>query len=90
MINEEKETMELNEKEKALIDKVTGWVALTYGIEAIEQMATKEEGFLRFLEEYNDAMYAAYLKLKANKKAMAAFSELIYNEIRAEVSERDE
>ena len=82
MINKESETMNTNER--ALLDKITKWVALTYGIDAIEEM-TDSKDFAAYVEKYNDAMYAAYLKLKANKKAMRAFSELIYNEIRAEV-----
>ncbi len=52
-----KETM-ITTKEIKNIEDVAKWVALTYGVEAIKEMATTD-GFVKYTNEYNEAMYAA-------------------------------
>lgn len=75
----------MTNKEMRNIEEVAKWVALTYGIDVIKEMAT-DDGFVKYMNEYNEAMYAAYEKLVANKEAMEAYTESVYMAIRSEVN----
>lgn len=63
------------------VEKIAEWVALTYGVEAIKEMAT-DAGFVKYMDAYNEAMFVFLAKLKADKDAMAILAEQVYTQIR--------
>ena len=67
-------------EEKHVMD-IAKWVAVTYGVEAIKDMA---ENLPKYIEEYNEAFAAFVVKMQNNKelegiKGMAAAQ--VYAEI---------
>lgn len=73
--------MTLTDKEIKNLNEIAKWVALTYGVEAIKDMATN---LPKYIDAYNEAMFVFLAKLRANKGAMSALAEDVYATIRAE------
>ena len=75
----------MNDTEMTMIMRVAKWVAETYGIAAITDMATN---LPMYIDAYNEAMLAFAEKLsksERNQPAMEALTESVYHEIRGEV-----
>ncbi len=69
------------EKMLERVEEIAKWVAVTYGVEAIKDMAIN---LPKYIDAYNEAMFVAYAKLRASKGAMAAMAETVYTTINAE------
>ncbi len=72
-------TMEIITEEKKQLVNVAKWVAVTYGVEAIKDMAIN---LPKYIDAYNEAGCVCIEKLRRNEDASNVLAEQAYNEIR--------
>ena len=71
----------MNNSETIMIKRVARWVAVTYGIEAIKDMA---ENLPKYIDEYNEAFAEFVVKMQKSQELQDLGSAQVYAEIRGE------
>ena len=71
----------MNDNEMTMIKRVAKWVAVTYGIEAIKDMA---ENLPKYIDEYNEAFAEFVVKMQKSQELQDLGSAQVYAEIRGE------
>ena len=71
----------MNDSDKKMITRVAKWVAVTYGIKAIDDIVMN---FQKYMDAYNEAMAECIAKLQKNEGLRNQLAAQVYAEIRGE------
>lgn len=64
------------------IQRIAKWVYLQYGLDGVKEMATSE-GFVKYIDLYNEDMIAFKDRLLANKPALRELASDVFKAVRA-------